>query len=177
MSGIMSYLIIFCCLVAQSCLTLCDPMDCSTPDFPVLYHLLEFAQTHVHWVGDAIQPFCPPCPLLWLSIFPSIRVFSNESTRHVRWPKYWCFGISPSDESSELISFRINWCGLLAVHGTLKSLLQHHSSKALIFGCSAFFMVHVSHLYMTTEKTMDWLSGHFLAKWYFCLLICCLGLS
>ena len=176
MSGIMSYLIAF-CSVAQSCLTLCDPMDCSTPDFPVLYRVPEFAQTHVHWVGDAIQTFCPllpPSPFtldlsqhqgLFYWVGSSHRVARVLALRH------------QSPMNPQLISFRINWFGLLAVHGTLKSLLQHHSSKASIFGCSAFFTVHVSHLYMTTEKTMDWLSGHFLAKWYFCLLISCLGLS
>ena len=178
MSEIISCLIIFCCLVAQTCLTLCDPMDCSTPDFPVLYHLPEFAQTHVHLVGDTIQPFCPllpPSP-------PPLDLSQHQGlfwwvALHITWPKYWCFGISPSDESSGLISFRINWFDLLADHGTPKSLLQHYSSKASIFECLGFFMVHLSHLYMTTEKTMDWLSRHFLAKCYFCFLICCLGLS
>ena len=96
------------------------------------------------------------CPLLFLpSIFRSIRVFSNESVLHVRWPKYWSFSfsISPSKEYSGLISFRIGWLDLLAVQGTLKSLLQHQSSKASILGCSAFFIVQLSHPYMTTGKT------------------------
>ena len=94
--------------------------------------------------------------LLPLSIFPSIRVFSNESVRHIRWPKYWSFSfsISPSSEYSGLISFRIDWLDLLAVQGTLKSLLQHHSSKASILRCSAFLTVQLSHPYMTTGKTM-----------------------
>ena len=92
--------------------------------------------------------------LLPPSIFPSIRVFSNESVLHIRWPKYWSFSISPSNEYSGLISFRMDWLDLLAVQGTLKSLLQHHSSKASILWHSAFFMVQISHLYMTTEKTI-----------------------
>ena len=103
-------------------------------------------------------------PLLLLhSIFPSIRVFSNESVLCIRWPKYWSFSfsISPSNEYSGLISFRIDWFDLLAVQGTLKSLLQYHSSKASILQCSAFFMVQLSHLYMTTGKTMA------LTRWTF----------
>ena len=97
-------------------------------------------------------------PLLLPSIFPSIRVFSNESVLHIRWPKNWSFSfsISPSNEYSGLISLRIDWLDLLAVQGTLKSLLQHHSSKASILCCSAFFMVQLSHLYMTTGKTIVW---------------------
>ena len=98
--------------------------------------------------------FC--CPLLLLpSIFPSIRVFSNESALHIRWPKYWCFSfnISPSNEHPGLIFFRMDWLDLLAVQGTLKSLLQHHSSKASILWCSAFFIVQLSYPYMTTGKT------------------------
>ena len=124
--------------VAQSCLTFCDPMDCSTPGVHVHHQLLKLVQTHVHRVSDAIQPSQPCCPLLLLpSIFPSIRVFSNESVLHIRWPKYWSFSfsISPSNEYSELISFRIDWFDPLAVQGTLKSLLQHHSSKASILWC------------------------------------------
>ena len=97
------------------------------------------------------------CPLLLLpSIFPSIRVFSNESVLYIRWPKYWSFRISPSNEDSGLIFFRIDWLDLLAVHGTLKSLLQHHSSKASILQRSAFFLVQLSHPYMTTGKTIAW---------------------
>ena len=96
------------------------------------------------------------CPLLLPLIFPSIWVFSNESDLHIRWPKFWScsFSISPSDEYSGLISFRMNWLGLLAVQGTLKSLLQHHSSKASVLRCSAFFIVQLSHPYMTTGKTI-----------------------
>ena len=122
--------------VAQSCLIFCDPMDCSMPHFPVHHQFLELAQTHVHPVGDAIQP--SRCPFLLLpSIYPSIRVFSNELVLCIRWPKYWhfSFSVSPSNEYSELISFRIDWLDLLAVQGTLKSLLLHHSSKASILQC------------------------------------------
>ena len=129
-------------------------MDCSRSGFPVLHHLLEFAQTHVCCVGDAIQP-SHPCSLLLLpSIFHSISVFSNESVLCIRWPKYWrsSFSISPSNEYPGLISFRMDWLDLLAVQGTLKNLLQHHSSKASILRLSAFFIVQLSHPYMTTGK-------------------------
>ena len=146
-----------CCSVAQSCLTLCDPMDCSTQGFLVHHQLLEFSQTHVHWVGDAIHPFSFCHSLLLLSsIYRSIRVFSNESVLHIRWPKYWSFSfsISPSNEYSGLISFRMDWLDLLAVHGILKSLLQHHSSKASILQRSAFFTIQLSHPHMTTGKTI-----------------------
>ena len=119
--------------VTQSCLTLCHPVDCIMPGLPVHHQLLELAQTHVHRVGDAIQPTHPVShPLLLPSIFPSIRVFSNESVLCIRWPEYWSFSISPSNEYSGLISFRIDWFDLLAVQGTLTSLLQHHSSKVSI---------------------------------------------
>ena len=127
--------------VTQSCPTLCNPMNCSTPGLPVHHQLPEFTQTHVHRVSDAIQP----CRLLLLPpIPPSIRVFSNESTLHMRWPKYWCFSfsISPSKELGSKepgpISFRMDWLNLLAVQGTLKSLLQHHSWKVLVLQRSAF---------------------------------------
>ena len=142
--------------VAQSCPTLCNPMDCSTPGLPVHHQLLEFTQTHVHWVGDAIQPSHPLSSLSPAFNFPNIRFFSNESAFRIRWPKYWSFSfnISPSNEHSGLISFRMDWLDLLlAVQRTLKSLLQHHSSKALILWCSAFFIVQLSHPYMTTGKT------------------------
>ena len=131
-------------------------MDCSTSGFPVHHQLLELVQTHVHWVGDAIQPSHPLLSLLLLpSIFSSIRVFSNESVLHIRWPKYWSFSFSicHSNEYSGLISFRIDWFDFLAAQGTLKSLLQHHSSKASILWHSAFFIVQLSHPYMTTGKT------------------------
>ena len=143
---------------------LCNPMDCSIPGFPVHHQLLELAQTHVHQVGDAIQPSHPLCTLLILpSIFPSIRVFSNELVLHIRQPKYWSlsFSISPSNEYSGLISFWIDWFDILAVQETLKSLLQHHSSKASILLCYGFFMVHLSHLSMTTGKTIA------LSRWTF----------
>ena len=123
--------------VAKSCPALCNPMDCSTPGFPVLHHLPGFAQTHVHRVSDAIQPSHPLChPLLLLpSIFPSMKVFSSESALCIRWPKYWSFNfrMSPSSEYSGLISFRIDRFDLFVVQGTLKSLLQHHNSKAKRF--------------------------------------------
>ena len=110
-----------------------------------------------HWVSDAIQPSHPLSSFLLLpSIFPSIRVFSNESALRIRWPKYWSysFNISPSSEHPGLISFRMDLLDLLAVQGTLKSLLQHHSSKASILWCSAFFIVQLSHPFMTTGKTI-----------------------
>ena len=114
----------FCLSVAKSCLTLCNPMDCSTPGFPVHHQLPELAQTHVHRVGDAIQHLILCRPLLLLpSVFPSIRVFSNESVLPIRWPKYWSFSFSPSNEYSGLISLGIDWFDLLSVRGTLRSLL------------------------------------------------------
>ena len=131
-------------------------MNHSTPGLLVHHHLLEFTQTHVHRVGDAIQPSHPlSSPSFLPSIPPSIRVFSNESTLLMRWPKYWSFSItiSPSKEIPGLISFRMDWLDLLAVQGTLKSLLQHHSPKASVLHCSAFFTVQLSHPYMTTGKT------------------------
>ena len=126
--------------VAQWCLTLCYPMNRSKPGLPVHHQLPEFTQTHVHRVSDAIQPShplsspSPPAP--------------NQSTLHIRWPKYWSFSfsISPSKEHPGLISFRMDWLDLLAVQGTLKSLLQHHSSKASILWCSAFFTVQLSYM-------------------------------
>ena len=127
----------------------------------------EFAQTHAHWVGDTIQPSRPLSPLLLLpSVFPSTSVFSNELTLHIRWPKYWSFSfnISPSNKYSGLTSFRIDWLDLLAVQGTLQSLLQHHSSKASIFQHSAFFMVQLSHAYMTTGKPQLLIRWTFVGK-------------
>ena len=119
--------------VTQSCPTLCNPINHSTPGLPVHHQLPEFTQTHVHWVGDAVQPSHPLLSTLLLPpIPPSIRVFSNESTLRMRWPKYWSFSfsISPSNEHPGLISFRMDWLDLLAVQGTLKSLLQHHNSES-----------------------------------------------
>ena len=135
---------VVCCSLALSewtCPTLCDPMDCSTPGFPVLHYLLEFAQTHVHWIDDAIQSTHPLSPTSTPALnLPSIRVFSNESARHIRLPKYWnfSFSISPTNEYSGLISFKIDWFDLLSLQGCLKSLLQHHNLKASILWCSAF---------------------------------------
>ena len=136
-NGIISFFFV---VQLLSCVWLCDPMDCSMPGFPV-HHLLEFAQTRVRWVSDAIQPSQLLLPLLLPSIFPSIRLFSSESALCIRWPKYWSFSfsINPANEYSELISFSIDWLDLLAVQGTLKSLLQHHSSKASILGPPVFF--------------------------------------
>ena len=130
---------------AQSCPILLDPMDRSTPGLPVHHQLPESTQTHVHCVGDAIQPSHPlssPSPAPNLS---NIRVFSNESSLHMRWPKYWSvsFNISHSNEHPGLICFRMHWLDLLAVQGTLKSLLQHRRSKASILQQSAFFIVEL----------------------------------
>ena len=139
--------------VTQSCLTLCDPMDCSTPGFPVHHQLPELTQIHVHWVGDAIQPSYP----LSSSFPPAFNLSQHQGlfkwVFNIRWPKYWSFRISPSNEYSGLFSFRMDWLGLLAVQGTLKSLLQHHSSKASILRHSAFFIVQLSYPYMTLGKT------------------------
>ena len=142
-----------CCSVAQSCATLCDHVDWSMPGFPVHHYHPEFAQTHVYRISDTIPPSYPllsPSPPS--SIFPSIRIFSNESALHIRWPKYWSFNFIISPSNSGLISFRIDSLDLLAVHGTLNSLLQHHSSKALILQRSAFSTVQLSHPYITTGK-------------------------
>ena len=125
------------------------------PGYLAHHRLLVLAQIHVHQVSDAIQPSHPLlASFLSPSIFPSIRVFSSESALCIRWPKSWSFSfsISHSNEYSWLISFRVDWLDLLAVQGTLKSLLQHHSSKASILQCSAFFIVQLSHPYMTTGK-------------------------
>ena len=140
-------------------------MNCSTPGLPVHHQLLEFTQTHIHQVSNAIQPShplsspSPPHPN------PSSKhqSLSNESTLHMRWPKYWSFSFSiiPSKEHPGLISFRMDWMDLLAVQGTVKSLLQHHSSKASILLHSAFFTVQLSHSYMTTGKTIA------LTRWTF----------
>ena len=143
--------------VAQSCPTLCDPMDCSTRGLPVHHQLSEFTQTRVHQVGDAIQPYhtlSSPSPSV--SVFLSIRGFSNESVLCIRWPKYWSFSfsISPSNDYSGLIFFRMDWLDFLAVQGTLKGLLQHYSSKASILRRSAFFIVQLSDPCMTTGKTI-----------------------
>ena len=132
--------------VSQSCPDLCNPMDRGTPGFPVHHQLLELSQTQVHQVGDAIQPSHPlSSPSIPAFNHSSIRVFTNKSVLHIRWPKYWSFSfsISPPNEYSGLISFRIDWLDPLAVQGTLKSL-QHLNSKASIFWCSDFFIVQLS---------------------------------
>ena len=139
-------------------------MDCSMPGFPVRHHLPELVQTHVDWVNDAICRLFLCHPLLLLpSIFPRIRVFYYESVLHIRWPKGWrfSFSISPSSECSGLISFRMDWLDLLAVQETLKSLLQHHGSKLSILQHSTFFIVQLSHPYMTTGKAIA------LTRWTF----------
>ena len=143
---------------------LCDPMDCSMPGFPVHHQLPELLKL---MSIESVMPsnhliLCHPL-LLLPSILPSIRVFSNESALCIRWPKYWSFSfnISPSSEYSGLISFRMDWLDLLAVQGTLKSLLQYHTSKASILQHSAFFIVQLSHSYVTTGKTIA------LTRWTF----------
>ena len=155
-------------------------MDCSTPGFPVHHYLLESAQTHVHSVSDAIQPshpLLPPSP-------PVLNLSQHQGLFQwvalwIRWPKYWSFSfsISPFNEYSGLIFFRIDWFDLLLVQGTLKSLLQYHSSKASILQCLAFFMVQLSHLYMTPGKTIALTIWTFVANWCLCFLIRYLGFS
>ena len=145
------------CSVAKSYVTYCERMYCSIPEFPVFtisWSLLKLM------VIESVMPsnhllLCHPFSSCRQS-FPGIRVFSNEAALQIRWPKYWSitFSISSSNDYSGLISFRIDWLDLPAVQGPLKSLLQHHSSKASILWCSAFFMVQLSHLYMTTIKTI-----------------------
>ena len=142
-------------------------MDCSTPSLSVPHHLLKFAQVHVHCTGDAIQPLHPPMlssPLP--SISPSIRDFSNQSAVHIRWPKYWSFNfnISPSNEYSGLISLKIDWFDLLAVQGTLKSLLQLHRLKASIVQQSVFFMAQLLQPHKTTGKNIALTRLNFVGK-------------
>ena len=142
-----------CFSVTQLCPTLCNPKTCSTPGLPV-HHQLPGSMSIESMTPSNHLILC--CPLLLPTIFPSIRVFSNESALSIRWPEYcsFSFSISPSNEHPGLISFRVDWLDLLAVQGTLKSLLQHHSSKASILQHSAFFMVLLLHPYMTTGKTI-----------------------
>ena len=165
--------------VVQSCPTLCNPMDCNRPDLTVHQQIWEFTQTHVHWVSVPANHLILCHPLLLLpSIFPSIRVFSSESVLPIKWPKYWSFGfnISPSRGHLGLISFRMDWLDYLAVQGTLKSLLQHHSSKASILHHWAFFIVQLSHRYMTTRNdSLDW--SELVGKLMSLLFKCCLGWS
>ena len=164
------------CSITQLCLTLCDPVDCSTSGFPVHHQLPEVAQTHVHQVGDAIQTFNALSSPLLPSIFPRITVFSSELILHIRWPKYCSFNFSirSSNEYSVMIFFRIEWFHLLANQGTHKSHLQHHSSKASILQCLAFFIVRPSHPYMTTGKTIALTRWSFDGKVMALLFKCCL---
>ena len=153
--------------VAQSCPTLCDPMKHSTPGLPdhhQVWSLLRLMSIESVMLSNHLILWRPL--LLLPPIFPSIRVFSNESVLCIRWPKYWrfSFSISPSNEHSELISFRMDWLDLLAVQGTLKTLLQHHSSKASFLQHSAFFIVQLSHPYMTTGKTIHLTRRTFVGK-------------
>ena len=152
--------------VAQSCPALCDPMNRSMPGLPVHHQLLEFKLMSIELVMPSSHLIlCRPL-LLLPPIPPSIRVFSNESTLRVRWPKYWSFSFSiiPSKEIPGLISFRVDWLDLLAAQGTLKSFLQHHSSKASILRCLAFFTIRLSHPYMTTGKTVALTRQTFVGK-------------
>jgi len=157
--------------------TLCNPVDCSTLGFPVLpnsWSLLKLMSI------ESVMPsnYLILCrPLLLPSVFPSIRVFSNESVLCIRWPKYrsFSFSISPSNEYSGLISFKMDWLDLLAIQGTLKSFLQHHSSKVSILQCLAFFMLQLSHSYMTTGKTIALTRQTFVGKVMSLLLMCCLS--
>ena len=151
-------------------------MDCSTPGFPVLHYLLEFAQTHVHWVGDASQPSHPLSPSSPLAVNLSQHqgLFQWDGSSHQVAKLGASASVLPKNISG-LISFRIYWFDVLADQGTLKSLLQHHSSKASILWCSAFLMVQLSHPYITTRKTIALTIQTFVAKWCLCFLILCLG--
>ena len=148
----------YCFSVTKPCPTLCDSMDCYGVHQPSLS--VNISQNLLPFMSiESVMPsnhlvLCRP-PLLLPPIFPSIRVFSNELALHIRWPKFWSFSISSSSEYSELISFRIDWLDLLAVQGTLKSLLQHHSSKASILWLSTLFMIQLSHWYMINGKTIS----------------------
>ena len=153
--------------VTQLCLTLYNPVDCSMQSFLVLRHFPELAQTHAHWVGDAIQPShplsSPSPPAFSLSQHQGLCQWVSSSRK---WPEYWSFSFSnsPSNEYSGLISFSMDWLDLLAVQGTLKSLLQHHSSKASIPWCSAFYIVQLSYPYITAGKTIALTKQTFVGK-------------
>ena len=158
-----------CCSVAQSCLNLCNSMDCSTPGLLVHHQLPTLPKLM------SIESVMPSNHLIFChlllplsSIFLSLRVFSNELDLRIRWPKCWrfSFSISPSNEHPGLISFRMDWLDLLAVQGTLKTLLQHHSSKASTLRHSAFFIIQPSHSYMTTGKTIALTRGTFVGTHY-----------
>ena len=169
-----------CCSAIKSRLIPHNSMDCSTPGFPGSHYLPEFAQFHVHWVGDTIQPShplpTPSPPAFKLSQHQGLFKWVSSSHQVAKVLEFQ-FSISPSNEYSGLISFRIDWFDLLAVQGALRSLLQQHSLKAPILWHSAFFMVQFSYSYMTTGKTIAWLYGPLLAKWCLFFLTCCLGLS
>ena len=152
-------------VVQLLCLTLWNPRDCSTPGFTVFHHLLEFVQIQgsIESMMSSISSSALPFSFC-LQFFPSIRVFSSESALCIRWPKYGSFSVNPSNEYSGLASFRIDWLDLFVVQGTLKSLLQHHSSKPSILHRSAFFIVQLSHSYMTTAKTIALTSRTFVGK-------------
>ena len=146
-----------CCSVDKLCLNFCDPMDCSMPGFPVFHYLPSLLRLMSIKSVMSSNHLILCCPLILLpSMFPSVRVFSNVLALCIRWPKYWSFSfsISPSNEYSELISFRFDWFDILLVQETLKSFLHHRSLRASILQCSAFFMVQLSHLYMNTRNTM-----------------------
>ena len=165
-----------CCLVTKSCLTLCDPMNCSTLGFPTLYYLSELLKLMSIELVMPSNHLILCCPLLLLpSIFLSIRIFANESAFCIRWPKYWSFSssISPFSEYAGLISFCIDGFDLPEVQGTLKSLLEHHNSKVSIPWRPVFFMVQLSQPYMTTGKTIALTVPTFVGK---VILIHCLGL-
>ena len=162
--------IIYCCPVAKLCLTLCNPMNCKTTGFPVLHFLPEFAQTHVHWFGDAIEtsrPLLPPS-LLVLNLSQH-RVLSSELAHCIKWPKYWNVSISTFNDYSGLLFFRIGWFDLLAVRGTLKCLVQHQNSVTSILKHSAFLILQISHLYVT-GKTIALTIWTFVSK-VICLLL------
>ena len=175
-----AYFLRCCCSIAKSCPTLCNCMDHSTPGSSVLHYLPELARIHVHWVPCYLSISSSVTPFTFcLQSFPASGSFPIESALPIRWPKYWSFSfsISPSNEYSGLISFRMDWLDLLAVQGTLKILLQNHNSKASILQNSAFFMVQLSHLYMTTGKTVTLTIWILSIKWHLCFLTYCLDLS
>ena len=167
--------------VTQSCLTLCDPMDCSMPSLPVSHHHQKFAQVHVHCISDAVQPSHPLMPSSPSALNLSQHQGpSNESSVRIRWPKYWSFNFSfsPSSEYSGLISLKIDWFDLLVVQRTSRSPLQHHSSKASILWRSAFFTVQLClQPYVTTEKTIALIIRTFVGRIMSLLFNTCLGLS
>ena len=174
--------VLCCCLLSFSCSAvswhLATPWTAArqaSPSFTISWSLLKLMSIELVMPSNHLI-LCHPL-LLLPSIFPSTRVFSSESACRIRWPKYWSFSISPSKEYSRLISFRIDWFDFLVVQGPLKSLLHHHNSKASILRCSAFFMVQISHPYMTTRKIIALIYRPLSAKWYLCFLIHCLGLS